>query len=344
MSHAAVVNDGVTGLHHAVRPAFGLSQALLFFFSRIDVLCGRFGRNCVYDGRPAQNPRQPGNYAPQIHLDLDNTREALAAEPIMAPLVGDLGTDLGASAGQLLSKDAVDKAVRLQVSRIIGTNLQAIQDVATLFFDSIYVKITFLAKSRFLERLSAGIEGMPADFAALCLCISLILQHPTPGAQSMQSSQYVIVKNTISLLESTGYYLTLDHIQCRLFVIFYEIGHDIFPAASASIGACARMARALGLSNSWHRPISNELGDVVLEEMRRAWWAIYNLDRYVWFDKCLAISDLHVRAYMYAASHFPPLTCHPGSPTFAVQMRCSRLRNHGCKIYSPLRMQGGLKM
>lgn len=197
----------------------------------------------------------------------------------MTFLVGDQISGIDRPAENSLSKQAIDRTVRLQVSQIIGTDLEAIQDIATLFFDTIHVKISFLSKERFLDRLSGGIDDAPADFTALCLCISLILQHPHPGVQTMQSLRYVMVKNIITLLESTGYYLTLEHIQCRLIVIYYELGHDISPAVSVSLGACARMARALGLNRNWHRPISHELGSAVAEEERRAWWTIFILDR-----------------------------------------------------------------
>jgi hypothetical protein len=93
----------------------------------------------------------------------------------------------------------------------------------------------------------------------------------------MQSSLYITVKSVISLLESTNF-LSLELVQCRLLVAFYEIGHGISPAASISIAAGARTARALGLNKQWVRP---EFGGHTIdaEEERRVWWAVFNLDR-----------------------------------------------------------------
>jgi hypothetical protein len=93
----------------------------------------------------------------------------------------------------------------------------------------------------------------------------------------MQSSLYITVKSVISLLESTNF-LSLELVQCRLLVAFYEIGHGISPAASISIAAGARTARALGLNKQWVRP---DFGGHTIdaEEERRVWWAVFNLDR-----------------------------------------------------------------
>lgn len=283
-SHAVVANDDVTGSHPAVRLASGPLLAIgPHCFLVVD--CYRFGRTCVYERRPVQISRGAMNHvpgpapAPHNPLIVEDPHEAHLLEPVMTLLVGDQIPDIDGSTEYSLSKKAIDRTVRLQVSRMIGNNLEAIRDVATLFFDTIHVKISFLSKERFLYRLNGGLDDAPADFTALCLCISLVLQHPHPGVQTMQSPRYVIVKNIITLLESTGCYLTLEHIQCRLLVIYYELGHDISPGVSVSLGACARMARALGLNRNWHRPISNELGSAVAEEERRAWWTIFILDR-----------------------------------------------------------------
>ncbi|RAO70459.1 uncharacterized protein BHQ10_006471 [Talaromyces amestolkiae] len=96
----------------------------------------------------------------------------------------------------------------------------------------------------------------------------------------MVSSLYTTVKTSISLLEATGCN-SLDTIQCRLLLVLYEMGHGIYPAASISIGACARAARNLGLhpgSSEAAEPTSME---VIEEERRRTWWAVHNLDRFI---------------------------------------------------------------
>jgi hypothetical protein len=97
---------------------------------------------------------------------------------------------------------------------------------------------------------------------------------------SMQTELYVMVKSVVSLLEATGYN-TLNTVQCRIVVAFYEMGHGLYPAASVSIGGCARLAIAVGLNRSKEQDMLSDDEIIEEEERRRTWWAIVNLDRYV---------------------------------------------------------------
>jgi hypothetical protein len=64
-----------------------------------------------------------------------------------------------------------------------------------------------------------------------------------------------------------------------LLIALYEVGHGIYPAASISMASCARAARNLGLHKIRSKPLSESEDEI--EEKRRTWWAIHNLDRYV---------------------------------------------------------------
>jgi hypothetical protein len=95
----------------------------------------------------------------------------------------------------------------------------------------------------------------------------------------MQSSLYVTVKSIISLLEATSYH-SLEFIQCRLLIAFYEMGHGIYPAAAASVGACAKMARFAGFYQESILLSLEDDREIVVEEKKRTLWALHNLDRY----------------------------------------------------------------
>ncbi len=166
--------------------------------------------------------------------------------------------------------------VRRQAEDVFGSP-EEIRATATSYFNTISNRIPIIFPGRFPATSEISLTNRSADFTALCLCMRLALQHPAPEARSMQSSLYVTVKGVISLLESVGY-LSLELVQCRILVVFYEIGHGIFPGASISIAACARTARALGLHKQWTQPGINE-HNIQREEERRVWWAIFNLDR-----------------------------------------------------------------
>lgn len=95
----------------------------------------------------------------------------------------------------------------------------------------------------------------------------------------MQSSQYVSIKNAISLLEAASI-ISVEVVQARLLMTFYEMGHNIHPGASISIATAARTARLLGLNKKRFQNPAEDLGSkIIAEEEKRVWWAVVNLDR-----------------------------------------------------------------
>jgi len=150
--------------------------------------------------------------------------------------------------------------------------------MATTFCETIYQRIPILCRRLFFERLPGFYSKPEADFVTLCLCMHLVLQDPTEGS-SMQSSLYVMVKSTISLLEAANI-LSLAVIQSRILITFYEIGHGILPAASISVSACARSAREYGLNKKKFQQVFEDFQTRVrAEEEKRVWWGVVCLDR-----------------------------------------------------------------
>jgi hypothetical protein len=159
--------------------------------------------------------------------------------------------------------------------------VEEIHAIVGKYFESNYRRMPIISKAYFHERLPGIFITPKADFIVLTMCIHLIIQFPVAPLLSMQSSLYVLVKNMISILESTGF-LSLEVVQARLLVSFYEMGHGIHPAASISIGACARTARALGLNKKKFKIIPKDYAARLREEEEmRVWWAVTNLDRCV---------------------------------------------------------------
>lgn len=155
-----------------------------------------------------------------------------------------------------------------------------VHKMSRIYFASVHYKLPVISQERFYERLPSLFISAFSEFTLLCLCMHLIQQSPSLPTESMVSSFYTTAKTGVSLLEATGRE-SLDTIQCRLLLVLYEVGHGLYPAASISIGACARAARNLG----FHHRISHSSDlirmDTVDEERRRAWWVVHNLDRYV---------------------------------------------------------------
>lgn len=89
-------------------------------------------------------------------------------------------------------------------------------------------------------------------------------------------SLYHIVKSLATLTETSP---SLHAVQARLLIAIFEMGRGLFPAANISIGAVASMAMSIGLQDTIREPL-REAGDwTYLEEQKRAWWAIFIVDR-----------------------------------------------------------------
>lgn len=173
-------------------------------------------------------------------------------------------------------------AFRDEAAAIFG-ELEEVEATAEQFFATTFKRFPVLSKSRFYERLPYIYTKPHADFILLCLSIRLAMQMPTPATESMQSSLYITAKSLIASLEAANC-VSLLFIQARVLVCFYEFGHAIYPAASSSLAACAKIARSvkLDVTISPRRDLEEvpEI-DSAREENRRTWWAIVNLDRLV---------------------------------------------------------------
>lgn len=168
--------------------------------------------------------------------------------------------------------------MRTEALTILGSP-DRVYEMSRIYFASTHYKLPVISQARFYKSLPGLFVSGAADFIVLCLCMHLVQQTPSLPTDSMVSSLYTTVKTSISLLEATSCN-SLDTIQCRLLLVLYEMGHGLYPAASISIGACARAARNLGLhpgSSEAAEPTSTKVVD---EERRRTWWAVHNLDRY----------------------------------------------------------------
>lgn len=241
----------------------------------------RIGRICVYDEdtrSATSNTKDLESTSQDVVFDL-NTSSSSHVPPTRLP--GPL-TDFDPFQNDTLRKPIIDAAVATEVRKHIGS-LDRICGITTLYFGAIHKRLPIISLQRFQARLSSYGASAPASFMAVCLCMHLMQQQPMTSADSMQSNLYLTAKSIVSLMEGAGYH-DLDAIQCRVMIAFYELGHSIYPAALISIAGCARLARAIRLDKIVDYDVESQ-EKVVLEERRRVWWAVVNLDR----------SDTHFR-------------------------------------------------
>ncbi|KAM7202393.1 hypothetical protein V8F33_002801 [Rhypophila sp. PSN 637] len=181
-------------------------------------------------------------------------------------------------AGMHISKPNVH--VPAEVFAILTNTPTTIQDATASYFDSIHPWFPIISK----KRMSIGTslqEGGP-DIAMLFLAMKLVAfpSHHATGIPPAQDPLYMASKRFLSLLEASGC-LSLAHLQAKILVTIYELGHAIYPSAWMSIGSCARYMDIIGLPS--FKESSTFLGSVTtwteMEERRRCWWAVYILDR-----------------------------------------------------------------
>ncbi|RDW56777.1 hypothetical protein BP6252_13961 [Coleophoma cylindrospora] len=244
---------------------------------------------CVYDvdvprplgidsDHPSAHVYGPGHSALSISSQPSGTAMGVSAS---AGLI-DITASTDPFRHESIRKPTVDAITQKELFRIVGSP-NNMRQVASSYFASISRRIPIVSANRFLDKLPSTVStGCDADFAALCLSIYLILEVPQPGDVSMQSSLYVKVKGILSLLEATSYH-SLEVVQSRILVAFYEMGHGLYPAATASIGACGKMARFIGLhsDSTYQNPDEETAWKILAEEKRRTLWALHNLDRYL---------------------------------------------------------------
>ena len=173
--------------------------------------------------------------------------------------------------------------VPAEVASTVGVSILDIQDVVDRYFANVHSWLPCVSKKRMQLALSNPSVELTLDLALLLLAMKLIIQIPRGGSESVRSPLYALAKSYFPMVESHGV-LSLQVLQADLLIAAYEIGHGIYPAAYLTTGHCARLGHALGLNDRQNTPqlLKRKPGAwAELEEMKRAWWAVMLLDRYV---------------------------------------------------------------
>jgi hypothetical protein len=170
----------------------------------------------------------------------------------------------------------LESRIHAELQAQIGTREQ-LHAVIGNYFSTVHQRVTIICKKRFLDRL-VSFNTLPADFAALCLAMNLVIRQPSVPPASMLSPTYANLKSLIGLLEASEY-LTLEVVQCRILCATYEFGHGNLAAASMSVAACVKVARLIKLRPRRQGLNPYDLDKLEDEERSRAWWALANLER-----------------------------------------------------------------
>lgn len=231
----------------------------------------RLGRSCTY---PTDDSLSPMPHDAGLGYIGSSSHVSGSSDPPLGVEV-----DMGGSFGRGVNRElAVNGHIGIEVQNIFGTS-EALREAADNYFESVALRLPIVSRKKFYDRLAReSTLSIPADLALLCICMHLIQQPPGAQPESMQSPLYIKIKSIVSLLEATSFQ-SLEYIQCRLIVSYYEMGHGIYPAASISLGACGRLARGMRIHKYRNELPESESARLETEEKRRVWWAVVNLDR-----------------------------------------------------------------
>ncbi|KAL7623596.1 hypothetical protein AAE478_005148 [Parahypoxylon ruwenzoriense] len=116
----------------------------------------------------------------------------------------------------------------------------------------------------------------------LLMCMKLVSDPLSPEASARADRTYMKVLQ--SLLEAENAYLPcLQLLQSIILISVYEIGHAIYPAAYLRVGHASRLCIMMGLHDRRNAPqlFKSTFTWTAREEERRAWWAVFCLDRII---------------------------------------------------------------
>ncbi|CRL22637.1 Fungal transcriptional regulatory protein, N-terminal [Penicillium camemberti] len=273
-------------------------------------LCIKKGLKCSYPHRRGQRAASPpcGVHGSESGDDSNSAH----AEPVVAqsskvsqfqPIsstssfavnaaISFLAPDLFREAG--LEIPRLDLGIPDEVSLHLGDSQQVLE-TARKFFQMTWMPI--VSRKRHLAAVLNPLSPSRRPTVLLNLCMKLCYLPVNDDDGRKRTSLYRLIKKFYSEVESTGD-LCVQVLQAAIFIAVFEIGDAIYPAAYLTVGGCARYGIAMGLDKINKTRLGGEHNRTAswmeIEEKRRVWWAILNLDRFLNFTnpaRVLATED-----------------------------------------------------
>ncbi len=150
------------------------------------------------------------------------------------------------------------------------------------YWEKVHWWMPIISKKRFYDHSLNPLVPQGVDVVLLLSAMRLVLWHPERELRPV--TEYLTTRHAILEAETAGI-LTLQLLQAKILLTFYEFGHAVYPAAYLSVGSCARFGAALGVNKCLHVTDLSVSPEAALEteEKRRSWWAVLILDRFVTF-------------------------------------------------------------
>ncbi|KAI1207029.1 uncharacterized protein F4807DRAFT_211501 [Annulohypoxylon truncatum] len=126
-------------------------------------------------------------------------------------------------------------------------------------------------------------EYGPAPYSPsqlLFLCMKLVSEPPSSDISPRDSTTYARTLETLLKVENSCL-PCLQLLQSIILIAVYEISHAIYPAAYLRVGYASRLCIMMGFHDrkNANQLFKDAVGWTGREEERRAWWAVFCLDR-----------------------------------------------------------------
>ncbi|KAL3457253.1 hypothetical protein BJX64DRAFT_20733 [Aspergillus heterothallicus] len=173
---------------------------------------------------------------------------------------------------------SLSQSVQSHVFAIVGDD-EAIALSATRFFSTIHSWFPVINRDSYCTGLSRPRSKHSPDFSLLKLCVHLLGLYPTDGNMSSQMHGLYILATGLAASITAAGVSSLNLLQARILLSFFEIAHGMYTAAYISMGANMRAAAAMSPLPSQEAFDRLESSDAV-EDVHRVWGCLVTLDRY----------------------------------------------------------------
>ncbi|KAI5923989.1 hypothetical protein F4810DRAFT_157172 [Camillea tinctor] len=148
------------------------------------------------------------------------------------------------------------------------------QGLFDAYFATVHPWLPILSKKRIQRVLLADSSSLSTP---LLQCMALLASPSLVSEDAYHSARDALARAETTELPS------LSHLQAAILLCTYEIGHALYPSAYLRAGHAARVAVMMGLHDRRHAAqlFGGTRTWTGREEERRAWWAVFCLDRFV---------------------------------------------------------------
>ncbi|OTA57472.1 hypothetical protein K449DRAFT_386372 [Hypoxylon sp. EC38] len=152
--------------------------------------------------------------------------------------------------------------------------------VCEKYFSTIHQWLPILSKKRVRQHIAENGSAPDCPSHLLFLCMKLVSELLPSEIPARANKTYMQVLETLLRVENSRL-PCLQLLQSVILISIYEIGHAIYPAAYLRVGHASRLCIMMGFHDRKHATqlFKDTITWTAREEERRAWWAVFCLDR-----------------------------------------------------------------